>query len=57
MKKSNGEIVTYDPGRLKGVSIYEPEIRSFAQGDRVQFTSRWKNKAVANRDIRAMVKS
>jgi ATP-dependent exoDNAse (exonuclease V) alpha subunit len=44
-------VVTYDPGRLKGVSIYEPEIRSFAEGDRVQFTSPWKDKAVSNRDL------
>ncbi|HEX3684971.1 MAG TPA: MobF family relaxase [Bryobacteraceae bacterium] len=51
VKKSNGEIVTYDPGRLKGVSIYEPEIRSFAEGDRVQFTTPWKEKAVSNRDL------
>lgn len=51
VKKSDGQIVTYDPGRLKGVSIYEPEIRSFAEGDRVQFTAPWKDKAVSNRDL------
>lgn len=51
VKKSNGEVVTYDPGRLKGVSIYEPEIRSFAEGDRVQFTTPWKDKVVSNRDL------
>ncbi len=51
VKKADGQVVTYDPERLKGVSIYEPEIRSFAEGDRVQFTTPWKDKAVSNRDL------
>jgi ATP-dependent exoDNAse (exonuclease V) alpha subunit len=51
VKKADGQVVTYDPGRLKGVSIYEPESRSFAEGDRVQFTTPWKDKAVSNRDL------
>lgn len=36
---------------MKGVSIYEPELRGFAEGDRVQFTAPWRDKAVANRDL------
>ena len=51
VKKADGHVVTYDPERLKGVTIYEPEIRSFAEGDRVQFTTPWKDKAVSNRDL------
>lgn len=51
IRKADGHIVTYDPLRLKGVSIYEPEMRSFAEGDRVQFTAPWKDKAVSNRDL------
>lgn len=47
VKKADGQVVTYDPERLKGVSIYEPEIRSFAEGDRVQFTTPWKTRPSA----------
>jgi conjugative relaxase-like TrwC/TraI family protein len=50
VKKSNGKMVSYDPVRLKGVTIYEPELRSFAQGDRVQFTAPWREKAISTRD-------
>ena len=51
VKTESGKVVTYDPARVKGVSVYETELRSFAIGDRVQFTSPWKEKAVTNRDI------
>jgi hypothetical protein len=51
VKRSDGQNVTYDPSRLKGVSIYEPEIRAFAEGDRVQFTAPWREKAISNRDL------
>ena len=32
VQTSAGQYVTYDPARLKGVTIYEPELRTFAQG-------------------------
>jgi ATP-dependent exoDNAse (exonuclease V) alpha subunit len=51
VKKENGQTVTYDPSRLKGVSIYEPEMRGFAEGDRVQFTAPWRDHAISNRDL------
>lgn len=51
VKKIDGQILTYDPSRLKGVSIYEPEMRGFAEGDRVQFTAPWRDKAISNRDL------
>ena len=38
-------------GRVKGVTVYEPEIRSFAEGDRVQFTTPWREKAISTRDM------
>ena len=44
-------MVTYDPARVKGVTVYETELRSFAEGDRVQFTTPWKEKAISNRDM------
>ena len=51
VKKVDGHAVTYDPSRLKGVSLYEPEMRGFAEGDRVQFTAPWRDHAVSNRDL------
>lgn len=51
VKRGDGRTVTYDPAKLKGVSIYEPEIRSFAEGDRVQFTAPSRDLQVSNRDM------
>ena len=52
VKTERGKVVTYDPARVKGVTVYETELRSFAVGDRVQFTSPWKRKGrVSNRDM------
>jgi ATP-dependent exoDNAse (exonuclease V) alpha subunit len=51
VKKANGANVTYDPARVKGVAIYEPEMRVFAKGDRIQFTAPWREKAVSGRDL------
>jgi conjugative relaxase-like TrwC/TraI family protein len=51
VQKPNGSVVTYDPARVKGVTIYEPEMRAFAEGDRIQFTTPWKEKAVSSRDL------
>ena len=51
VKTENGKNVTYDPGRVKGVAIYEHEMRAFAEGDRIQFTTPWKDKAVSGRDL------
>jgi ATP-dependent exoDNAse (exonuclease V) alpha subunit len=51
VQKADGRTVTYDPGRVKGVTVYEPEIRSFAEGDRVQFAAPWRDKAISTRDM------
>ncbi len=51
VRRADGQSVTYDPSRLRGVTIYEPEMRAFAEGDRVQFTAPWREKAVSNRDL------
>jgi len=51
VKRADGRTVTYDPARLKGVTVYQPEMKSFAPGDRVQFTAPWRDKAISNRDI------
>jgi ATP-dependent exoDNAse (exonuclease V) alpha subunit len=36
---------------VKGVTIYEPEMRAFAEGDRIQFTAPWKEKSISGRDL------
>jgi ATP-dependent exoDNAse (exonuclease V) alpha subunit len=49
--KSDRVAVTYDPARVKGVALYSPEIRAFAEGDRIQFTAPWKERSVSGRDL------
>jgi ATP-dependent exoDNAse (exonuclease V) alpha subunit len=51
VKTGKGKFVTYNPARLAGVTVYEPEIRAFAVGERVQFTAPWRDKGIANREI------
>jgi hypothetical protein len=47
----DGQQVTYDARRLQGVSVYREAERSFAEGDRVQFTAPSKELHVANREL------
>ena len=51
VEKATGEIATYDPRRLTGVSVYREIDREFSAGDRIQFTSPDKTLGVANRDL------
>jgi len=51
VEKSPGELTTYDPRRLTGVSVYREIDREFSVGDRVQFTAPDKSLGVANRDL------
>lgn len=51
VKLATGKTVTYDPARLHGVSVYTPEARPLAVGDRIQFTQPWRDQRVANRDL------
>ena len=51
VEKSNQELVTYDPRRLTGVSVYREIDRQFSVGDRIQFTAPDKSLGVANRDL------
>jgi ATP-dependent exoDNAse (exonuclease V) alpha subunit len=50
VRRADGKFVTYDPARLSGVVVYEAEVRSFAIGDRVQFLTPWRDKAICTRD-------
>jgi conjugative relaxase-like TrwC/TraI family protein len=51
VERSTGEIVNYDPRRLRGVSVYREIAQEFSAGDRIQFTSPDKSLGVANRDL------
>jgi conjugative relaxase-like TrwC/TraI family protein len=54
VEKSSGELATYDPRRLTGVSVYREIDREFSVGDRIQFTAPNKSLGVANRDLAAI---
>jgi ATP-dependent exoDNAse (exonuclease V) alpha subunit len=51
VEKASGEITSYDPRRLIGVSVYREIERDFAVGDRIQFTAPEKSLGIANRDL------
>ena len=56
VEKGNGELATYDPRRLTGVSVYREMERELSVGDRIQFTAPDKSLGVANRDL-ALIQS
>ncbi|MGC2465513.1 MAG: MobF family relaxase [Candidatus Acidiferrum sp.] len=51
VEKHSGEQVSYDPRRLQGVMLYRETERSFAQGDRIQFTAPNRGHHLANREL------
>jgi len=51
VEKPDGQQITYDPSRLRGISAYREIERDFAIGDRLQFTAPNKELGVANRDL------
>jgi hypothetical protein len=51
VKRDSGEEVSYDPRRLRGVTLYRETERAFSQGDRVQFTAPNREQHVANREM------
>jgi hypothetical protein len=51
VRKENGEQVTYDPSRLRGISAYREIEREFAISDRIQLTAPNRELGVANRDL------
>jgi len=51
VERATGEQVTYDPGRLNGVTLYREAARALAAGDRVQFTAPDRELHVANREL------
>jgi conjugative relaxase-like TrwC/TraI family protein len=51
VRKPDGELATYDPVRLRGISAYREIDRDFAIGDRIQLTAPNRQLGVANRDL------
>ncbi len=51
VERADGQTVTYNPNRLKGVNAYKETTREFATGDLIQFTAQNKDLKVANRDL------
>jgi conjugative relaxase-like TrwC/TraI family protein len=51
VEKVNRDLATYDPRRLRGVSVYRELERELSVGDRIQFTAPDKSLGVANRDL------
>ncbi len=49
--RADGTELTYDPRRQQGVSVYREEPRSFAVGDRIQFTAPANDLKIANREL------
>ncbi len=51
VQKWDGQQVTYDPSRLRGIAAYREIEREFAIGDKIQFTAPQRDLQVANRDL------
>jgi ATP-dependent exoDNAse (exonuclease V) alpha subunit len=51
VEQASGNVVTYDPRRLTGVSVYREVAHEFSVGDRIQFTAPDRSLGVANRDL------
>jgi conjugative relaxase-like TrwC/TraI family protein len=51
VRKQDGQQVTYDPARLRGIAAYREIEREFAAGERIQFTAPSRDLQVTNRDL------
>ncbi|MBN9616026.1 MAG: conjugal transfer protein [Acidobacteriales bacterium 59-55] len=51
VQKQDGQQVTYNPSRLRGIAAYRNIEREFAIGDKIQFTAPQRDLQVANRDL------
>jgi conjugative relaxase-like TrwC/TraI family protein len=51
VRKDDGQQVTYDPSRLRGIAAYREIEREFAVGDKIQLTAPSRDLHIANRDL------
>jgi ATP-dependent exoDNAse (exonuclease V) alpha subunit len=56
IRTEDGRVLTYDPGRAAGVSVYESKLQPLAIGDRIQFTANSKDLGVSTRDTGTITK-
>jgi ATP-dependent exoDNAse (exonuclease V) alpha subunit len=56
VRTQEGRILTYDPERVSGISVYESKVQPFAVGDRIQFTANSANPGVSTRDLATITK-
>ncbi len=56
VQREDGQTVTYNPTRLRGVNVYQVTERDFATGDRLQFTSPNKKLGIVRRDLGTVTK-
>jgi ATP-dependent exoDNAse (exonuclease V) alpha subunit len=51
VRRDNGQLATYDPRRVQGVTAFREAERCFAEGDRIQFTTAFHPQRIANREL------
>ena len=51
VRTDDDRVVSYDPRRLQGVTLYRESERAFAAGDRVQMTAPDRERGVPNREL------
>ncbi len=56
VEKRDGQTVTYNPQRLRGVNVFETAQREFASGDRLQFTAPDKELGIVRRELGIITK-
>ncbi len=56
VEKQDGQTVTYNPQRLRGVNVSETAQREFASGDRLQFTAPDKKLGIVRRELSTITK-
>jgi len=56
VQTQDGQTVTYNPTRLRGVNVYQITEREFATSDRLQFTSPDKKLGIVRRDLGTVTK-
>ena len=52
IRQQDGQVrnLTFNPRLRTSLSVYEPQQRSLAQGEKIQFTTPWSHKGIASRD-------
>lgn len=55
VQREDGQRITYDPSRLRGISAYSEKEVVFSIGDRIAFTASNRALDIANRDIGSVV--